>query len=50
MDIVVSSVRAYVSALNKMLAFNNKSSQKVLEGNSHVSTSDVLPAAAAIST
>ncbi|KAK9665013.1 hypothetical protein RND81_14G084100 [Saponaria officinalis] len=36
-DIVVSSVRAYVSALNKMLAYKNKPIQKVPRENSHVS-------------
>lgn len=37
MDIVVSSVRAYVNALNKMLGFKNQSELKVNTGNSRVS-------------
>ncbi|KAL9237529.1 hypothetical protein vseg_012065 [Gypsophila vaccaria] len=36
-DIVVSSVRAYVSALNKMLAYKNKPTQNVPRQNSQVS-------------
>ncbi|XP_028103679.1 2-isopropylmalate synthase 1, chloroplastic-like [Camellia sinensis] len=37
MDIVVSSVRAYINSLNKMLGFKNQSKSKVNEGNSQVS-------------
>lgn len=44
-DIVVSSVRAYVSALNKMLGYKKQPSQKVSAGNSHVSASENVPAA-----
>lgn len=47
MDIVVSSVRAYVSALNKMLAYESKPSQKVPAENSYVSASDAVPAGSA---
>ncbi|XP_021751802.1 2-isopropylmalate synthase A-like [Chenopodium quinoa] len=47
MDIVVSSVRAYVSALNKMLAYKNKPNRKVSAENSHVSASDAVPAGSA---
>ncbi|KAH9606129.1 hypothetical protein KSS87_007271 [Heliosperma pusillum] len=39
-DIVVSSVRAYVSALNKMLAYKNKPNLKASAVNSHVSAGD----------
>ncbi|GMH28046.1 hypothetical protein Nepgr_029889 [Nepenthes gracilis] len=35
MDIVVSSIRAYLSALNKLLGYSKKSSSKVEAGNSH---------------
>ncbi|KAL2920814.1 2-isopropylmalate synthase 2 chloroplastic [Bienertia sinuspersici] len=38
------SVRAYVSALNKMLAYQSKSSEKAPVENSHVSVSDAVPA------
>ncbi|KAI8560860.1 hypothetical protein RHMOL_Rhmol04G0288500 [Rhododendron molle] len=37
MDIVVSSVRAYVNALNKMLGFHNQTEAVVNTGNSRVS-------------
>ncbi|KAG5554286.1 hypothetical protein RHGRI_011971 [Rhododendron griersonianum] len=37
MDIVVSSVRAYVNALNKMLSFHNQTEATVSTGNSRVS-------------
>ncbi|XP_057546804.1 2-isopropylmalate synthase A-like isoform X2 [Amaranthus tricolor] len=46
MDIVVSSVRAYISALNKMLAYKSKPDHKIPE-NSHVSASDAVPAVSA---
>ncbi|KAL7209286.1 hypothetical protein ACSBR1_030926 [Camellia fascicularis] len=36
MDIVVSSVRAYINALNKMLGFRNQPELKVKAGNSQV--------------
>ncbi|KAI8002583.1 2-isopropylmalate synthase A [Camellia lanceoleosa] len=36
MDVVVSSVRAYINALNKMLGFRNQPKLKVKEGNSQV--------------
>ncbi|KAL7177005.1 hypothetical protein ACSBR2_030356 [Camellia fascicularis] len=36
MDIVVSSVRAYINALNKMLGFRNQLELKVKAGNSQV--------------
>ncbi|KAJ8435151.1 hypothetical protein Cgig2_018979 [Carnegiea gigantea] len=38
-DVVVSSVRAYVSALNKLLGYKRKPSQEVSAENSHVSAS-----------
>ena len=34
MDIVVSSVRAYINALNKMLGFNDQTNPKVTAGSS----------------
>ena len=37
MDIVVSSVRAYVNALNKMLSFKNQTGVVVNSENSQVS-------------
>uniref|UniRef100_A0A5B6ZQB8 2-isopropylmalate synthase n=1 Tax=Davidia involucrata TaxID=16924 RepID=A0A5B6ZQB8_DAVIN len=37
MDIVVSSVRAYINALNKMLGFKNQSESKAYAGNSQLS-------------
>ncbi|KAA8527261.1 hypothetical protein F0562_034642 [Nyssa sinensis] len=37
MDIVVSSVRAYINALNKMLGFKKQSELSTYEGNSQVS-------------
>ncbi|KAL7177013.1 hypothetical protein ACSBR2_030363 [Camellia fascicularis] len=39
MDIVVSSVRAYINALNKMLGFRNQPELKVKAGNSQVESS-----------
>ncbi|GMP78343.1 hypothetical protein CsSME_00034294 [Camellia sinensis var. sinensis] len=36
MDIVISSVRAYINALNKMLGFRNQPELKVKAGNSQV--------------
>lgn len=47
MDIVVSSVRAYISALNKMLAYKSKPNHKIPDENSHVSASDAAPAVSA---
>ncbi|KAL9240700.1 hypothetical protein vseg_014888 [Gypsophila vaccaria] len=46
MDIVVSSVRAYLSALNKMISYQNKPDKpKVSDKNSDVSASAAVPAA-----
>jgi len=46
MDIVVSSVRAYISALNKLLGYKNKPNQKVSPEYSHVSATSASVAAA----
>nr|UZU57554.1 citramalate synthase 2 [Selenicereus undatus] len=46
MDIVVSSIRAYISALNKLLGYKNKPNQRVSPGNSHVSAASASVAAA----
>lgn len=39
-DIVVSSVRAYVSAMNKLIAFVSKNEQRALDASSEASVDE----------